>query len=449
MLPVSNHLHLRAGRDWFRLLTYPVLWILLAVLALHIATYSGQIRTEERVESMKVEFRKWWEYGGKTMLTIQGINPDDPDEYNKRLQDWLDQYTSKKFRYQLHMVPNTVQPHQFFTAWLLQPGWVSLLVFLWFYLYAGTWLEERWGRLRNLGVFVVSCAVGNALVYIIAGLLFRKFLDTPFTGASFGVAVAMGALSVTHGRENIPIRLPGTTSFTLYIPALFFVGLWLLTDSLVNWFINPGLYSAIIPVNFLLFPLGVFIGLRMPVRIKSHREIRKEQLQASLERTVDMAEWTRTENRTFLADGFTAAGKREFQAATDLLQKGLNGLLHENPIDDNTIESTVPRMVHPDMLLDIPANQWLEWGNLLAKLNLPKSSIYCLEQNLSMERDERFARMALLLNGAQRLKFNVDPEKGRKILEKVIALKSDDLHAKRASDMLAKYAPVASIAPEK
>lgn len=442
MLPIPRHLQTLTGRDRLRWLAVPAFWILLISILLHAATYPGQVRAEARIAEMKLEFRKWWEYGGKTMLTIQGINPDNPEEYNTRLKDWIGKYTEKHFRYNIHLVPNTAEPHQFFTAWILQPGWLSLALFVWFYLYTSSWLDDRWGKLRNLAVFIASCALGTTLLYMIAGVLFRKYLDTPFTGTSFGLAVSMGALAVTHQKSSIPVSLPGKSRRTYFIPVLLFVAAWFILDSLVNWFANPGLYSAVVPINFLLIPLGVFLGLRIPARNKTVNEIRKEQLQAALERTVDLGETTRTSNRTYLADGFAAATRREFQAATTLLTQGLAGLLRETPPDDVTIDNAVQRMVHPDMLIDVPANQWLEWGNQLSKVGLPGPSILCLERNLSLEHDERFARMALLLDGAQRVKYSIDPDKGRAILKKVIDIKSDDLHAKRAADMLAKYPAV-------
>lgn len=443
MFPVSNHLQFRTWRSYFRLLAFPVLWILIASIALHVATYPGQIRTEKRVESMKLEFRQWWEYGGKTMLTIQGVNPDDPLEYQKRLQNWINQYTEKKFRYQIHLVPNTAEPHQFFTSWLLQPNWFSLILFVWFFFYAGTWLEDRWGRLRLFAVFVLANALGAALVYGIAGALFQNYLSTPFTGTSTGLAVIMGALVTSHNKSAVPFRIPGKQEPLFFLPALLFVMLWFLADCLVNFYISPGLFTAIIPINFILLPIGMFLGLKLPIRTKSVKEIKKEQLQSSLERSVDVAELQRIDNRTFLADGFAAASRREFQHATEFLLRGLNGLLHETPLDDLTINHAVERMANPELLIDITANQWLEWGNVLSKSGLHQSSILCLERNLALETDEKYARMALLLNGAQRLKFSIEPDIGRQRLKKVIDLKGDDQHAKRAADMLAKYSPKA------
>ncbi len=439
MLPKPEFLQFRSKRDLLKLAISPVVLLLIATTILHIATYPAQVRTEQRVESMRQEFRQWWEYGGKTMLTIQGINPDDPNEYNQRLQTWISQYTDKKLRYKIHLVPNTATASQFFTAWILQPGWLSLALLLFFYPYVGIWLEERWGKVRNLLVFLFSCTLGNVLVYLVAGMLFRKYLDTPLTGTSFGIATAMGALVTTHAKMPVPLGLPNGKQPFFHIPAILFAILWLVLDTIVNYSINPGLYTAAIPIVILMFPLGMFLGFRIPLRAKTAAEIRREQLEISLSSTVDIAEVTRTANRTSLAEGFSAATRREFQHATDWLSKGFSGLLHENPVDEFTIDNAVERMVHPDMLIDISANQWLEWGNMLAKLNLPKSSILCLERNLSLERDEKYARMALLLSGGQRVKFAIDPDKGRKMLEKVISLKPDDLHAKRASDMLARY----------
>jgi len=440
MLAIPGDIQFKQAKDYLRLLGHPTVWFLLIALGLHIATYPGQVRSERKVEEMKLEFRKWWEYSGKTMLSIQGINPEDPSEYNRRLDDYIRQYTSHQRRYQIQLVPNTAQPHQFFSTSLLQPGWASLALFSWFFLYAGLWLEARWGRIRAFGIFILSCAAGNSIIYVVSGILFRQALDNPFTGTSAGLAVCIGALVVTHGRDGIPLRIPFIANFPLYLPPLIFGGTWFLLDSLINWFVNPALYSAIIPIDFLFFPLGIFLGLRLPMRQKTARELRKEQLQASLQRTVDIAEENRSTHRTYLAEGFAAATRREFQTATEQLSKGLAGLLHESPLDDSLIENTVERMTHPDMLIDIPGNQWLEWGNLLAKANLARSSIFCLEKNLSQERDERFARMALLLCGAQRVKFGLEPDKGLKMLEKVVQLNKDDLHGKRASDMITKFA---------
>lgn len=439
MFPLVSFLSLRSLRDWSRLAALPVVWVLTASLCLHLFSFQEQTRTEQRVQSMKEEFRQWWEYGGKTMLTIQGIDPEDTREYQKRLDDRIEGYTSQTFRYQLQLVPATAQVHQFFSAWLLQPGFASLLLFLWFYSYAGLWLEERWGRLKNLGIFVLSCAMGNALVYVIAGILYHKYLDLPFTGASSGLAVAMGALLATHSRESVEMRVPGKASLSWHLPAWALVIAWFLADALVNWFVNPGLYKAVVPVNLLLLPCGIFLGLRMPLRRKGERELKREQLELSLAQTYDIAQDERTTHRTCLADGFAAAHRREYQGAHELLVRGLNGLLRESPVDEAVIAHAVERLVHPDLLLDISANQWLEWGNQLSRLRMPQSSIFCLERNLAQEKDERFARMALLLSGAQRIKYQIDAQKGRQLLEKVISLKSDDLHAKRAADMLAKY----------
>ena len=439
MFPLVSFLRLRSQRDWWRLAMLPVVWVLVASLGLHLYSFQEQARTELRVQGMKEEFRQWWEYGGKTMLTIQGIDPEDAREYQTRLDDWIEGYTSQTFRYKLQLVPATAEVHQFFSAWLLQPGFASLLLFLWFYSYAGLWLEERWGRWKNLGIFVLSCAMGNALVYVIAGVLYHKYLDLPFTGASSGLAVAMGALLATHSKESIEMRMPGKASLSFHMPAWALVAAWFMADALVNWFVNPGLYKAVVPVNLLLLPFGVFLGLRMPLRRKSERELKREQLELSLTQNYDLAQDERSVHRTCLADGFAAAHRREYQGAQELLVRGLNGLLRESPVDEAVIAHAVERLSHPDLLLDIGANQWLEWGNQLSRLHMPQSSILCLERNLAQEKDERFARMAMLLNGAQRIKFHIDAQKGRQLLEKVISLKSDDLHAKRAADMLARH----------
>ena len=91
--------------------------------------------------------------------------------------------------------------------------------------------------------------------------------------------------------------------------------------------------------------------------------------------------------------------------------------------------------------IDVPSEQWLEWGETARNRKCFVAAVTLLEKGLTTEKNVSLARRALFSVGEIRIGKNMDPEEGAKRLKKVVELNGDDILAKQAKKMLEAYKP--------
>lgn len=100
--------------------------------------------------------------------------------------------------YRFGYVPSSRNPLRMVSYAFLHGGWMHLLGNLLFLWLVGLNLEDRWGRWRFLGFYLVG-AVAAALAY----RLWHPGGDTPLVGASGAIAAAMGAFTLCYASVRI------------------------------------------------------------------------------------------------------------------------------------------------------------------------------------------------------------------------------------------------------
>ena len=110
------------------------------------------------------------------------------------------------------------------TAMFLHGGWLHLLGNMLFLLVFGNNVEDRLGRLRYLGFYLLC---GYAATYVFA--LFFAGSSTPLVGASGAIAGVLGAYLVLFPRARVWSLL----TFLFFLPVLFVV---IMTPALIQVF---------------------------------------------------------------------------------------------------------------------------------------------------------------------------------------------------------------------
>jgi membrane associated rhomboid family serine protease len=122
-----------------------------------------------------------------------------------------------------------------FTYQFLHDGWLHLAGNLWFLVFCGMTLEDRWGRVV-FPLFYVASGVAAALVH---GLL-HAHDATPLVGASGAIAGCMGAFAVAFARTRVRFALLITfRPRILTAPAYAVLPLWIAFEALLA-LILPG-----------------------------------------------------------------------------------------------------------------------------------------------------------------------------------------------------------------
>ena len=136
-------------------------------------------------------------------------------------------------------IPAAPKAWALFTYPFLHDGWLQLAGNLWFLVFCGMTLEDRWGRVV-FPLFYVASGVAAALVQ---GLL-HAHDTTPLVGASGAIAGCMGAFAVAFARTRVRFALLITfRPRMLTAPAYTVLPLWLGFEALLGW-ILPGDSSA-------------------------------------------------------------------------------------------------------------------------------------------------------------------------------------------------------------
>ena len=388
---------------------------------------------EDRIVEMKKEFREWWEIGGGKEQYIQEhkIYPDER-HFKAECDAWIKKYTDKQPRYGLAFVPKYAEYDRLLTSWLLMPGILSFILFAAIFPFAFFRLAERWGIWVAAGLAALALLAGGVVVDALASTsFFDHYAVDRYMGASAAVAFLAGAAAFGRRRAGEPA----------WVRSVCIGGAVL--DVLVNIFANGGIYGAVALSSIAFFGAGVAAGKNVPNRKKSIAELRQEVLAERLRKNAQSNTQSERRKRTrnLINEGFQEASRGSFPAARALLEQAMSALLQETPLDDDTTCKLAERMASPNLYIDVPSEQWLEWGETARNRKCFVAAVTLLEKGLTTEKNVSLARRALFSVGEIRIGKNMDPEEGAKRLKKVVELNGDDILAKQAKKMLEAYKP--------
>lgn len=385
---------------------------------------------EDRIVEMKKEFREWWETGGGKEQYIQEhkIYPDER-HFRYECDKWIKQYTDKQIRYSLAFTPKDGELGRLTTSWLLFPGVASYLVFLIFLPFAYIQTSRRWGVAVAAGCIALTALAGGFVVYALTGTSFFDHYDAErYMGMSCAIAFMLGATAFGRRKDSVPNAV--------HIAA--FAGMAL--DVIINIFVNGGIFGAVALTSLLFFGLGVAGGINIPNRKRSIAELRAQVLEERRRKNAATNQQSERRKRTrdLINEGFKEASSGAFPAAKQLLSQAMTALLQEFPIDVETTTKLAERMTSPSLYIDVPSEQWLEWGETAKSKNCFEAALAMLEKGLSSEKNATLARRALYSIGEIRINRNLNPEEGCVRLKKVIELGENDILASQARRLLAK-----------
>jgi membrane associated rhomboid family serine protease len=122
-----------------------------------------------------------------------------------------------------------------FTSQFIHAGWVHLAGNLWFLVFCGMTLEDRWGRV----VFPLFYLASGAAAALTHGL-FNPHDTAPLIGASGAIAGCMGAFAVAFARTRVRFALLITFRPRVFsAPAYTVLPVWAAFEALWGW-ILPG-----------------------------------------------------------------------------------------------------------------------------------------------------------------------------------------------------------------
>jgi membrane associated rhomboid family serine protease len=118
-----------------------------------------------------------------------------------------------------------------FTSQFIHAGWMHLAGNLWFLVFCGMTLEDRWGRV----VFPLFYLASGAVAALTHGLVYPH--DTaPIIGASGAIAGCMGAFAVAFARTRVRFALLITfRPRTFTAPAYAVLPIWAAFEALWGW----------------------------------------------------------------------------------------------------------------------------------------------------------------------------------------------------------------------
>ncbi|HPW94866.1 MAG TPA: hypothetical protein PLT31_06720 [Fibrobacteraceae bacterium] len=381
---------------------------------------------EERISKMKDDFRKWWETGGNLTYVNQGIVPDSK-LYNRELKKWVEAYTQQLWTYTIPFIPAEGNFVNLLIYWILMPSIFSLLSFFVLFCFTGYHLEKRWGVLKTLGVFISANIIGGFFVNLLSTTtFFHSYENDLLKGMSLGLATLLGATSMGKTKNEI-------SKIVVVVS-----GLLLMVDIAINWFLNPGIYAAVVILSLFFYGIGLLLGLKMPYRKQTLDELRKDLLEEKRRNRVDPYVLKKNKTRENLMNGLSAARRGENTAGGQLLTDGMQALLQEYPIDTELLNSTAKEMVSPSLFIEIISTQWLEWGVAANNKNIPEVALLFLEKSLATEKSESMARKALFQIGEIRIRCDINAEEGALRLQKVLELNDKDIIAAQARKILEK-----------
>ena len=385
---------------------------------------------EERKIAMRIEFREWWENGGgKEQYTREHGKYPTEKEFERECHKYIKNYTDKFLRYNMAYVPKDGELERLTTCWLLFRSFASYLLFAFLFLFAYVNLSERWGVPITLGCFLLLAVCGGYIVDILTGTSFfsRTAIDR-YMGASIALAFMLGATAFDHNKDDVPAVIRGIAVMGI------------LLDAVVNVFVNMGIFSAVAVASAPMFALGALAGVKMPKRRKSFSELRKDALDKRMKQTAqrNITAERRVKTRAQMDNGFSEAQKGHYDAARICLCQAMTGMLQEQPVDREMLIKFAERMVSPNLFIDVPSTQWLEWGDTARSRLCYEAALFLLEKGLKLEKDAKIARRAMFTIGEIRITRDIEFDEGVKRLQKVIEMNGEDLIATQAKKLLDK-----------
>jgi hypothetical protein len=154
----------------------------------------------------------------------------------------------------------------FVTSMFLHAGWAHVIGNLWFLGVFGDNVEDRLGRLRYLGFYLLA-----GLVAAVAQVVTNPLSPIPMVGASGAVAGVLGAYLVLHPRAQILTFLPiFIIPYFFRVPAPIFLGLWFVQQL---WMGSMSLASAqaVESVAWWAHAGGFVFGMMVGVQVRRTR----------------------------------------------------------------------------------------------------------------------------------------------------------------------------------
>lgn len=385
---------------------------------------------EERMKAMRTEFREWWEIGGgKEQYTRDHGKYPTEKEFERECHKYIKKYTDKFLRYNMAYVPKDGEYERLATCWILFPSFASYILFSLLFLFAYVIMCERWGVPITAGLFLLLAIAGGTFVSILTDTSFFSHANAErYMGASIALAFMLGATAFDHNKDDVSTVVRGIAVMGM------------LLDAIVNWFINPAIFTAVAVASLPIFGLGALAGTKIPKRRKSFSELRKEALESRMKQTAqrNITAERRTKTRMQMDTGFSEAQKGHYDTAKINLCQAMNGMLQEQPLDAEGLTKLAERMVSPNLFIDVPSTQWLEWGDTARSRMCYEAALELLEKGLKLEKDAKIARRAMFTIGEIRINRKIEPEEGVKRLQKIVEMNGEDLLAKQAKRMLEK-----------
>ena len=385
---------------------------------------------DERMKEMRKEFREWWEIGGgkENFTQEHGKYPNEAD-FERECYKYIKNFKDRFVRYSMAYVPKDGELSRLTTCWILSPHWASCLIFIIFFVFAYMLLSNRWGTLITLGSFLLLAISGGFVVGIFTETsFFSSYQAERYMGASIALAFLLGACTFDYNKKDVSSAIRGIAVFGL------------LLDIILNIFVNSGIFTAAAIASIPFFALGAFSGIKIPHRRRSMQEMRAEVLERRIKETAQKNIPTERRRRTRekMDEGFSEAQKGHYDSARLCLCQAMTSLLQEQPLDAETLKKFSERMVSPNLFIDVPCTQWLEWGEAARARGCYVAALNLLEKGLALEKDPKIARRAMFTIGGMRLRSGIEPEEGVKRLEKVIEMDGNDLLATQAKRLLEK-----------
>lgn len=194
------------------------------------------------------------------------------------------QYT---FISDLHEVQNFIYtygfiPHRFiyefssswwslFTSMFLHGGFLHFLGNMWFLYIFGDNVEDRFGHLKYLLVYIASGICGTLLQFLL-----DPFSKIPMIGASGAISGILGAYFVLYPSAGILTLVPfGIFSRIIVIPAVMFLSFWIIFQFLSgtqNLMVRFTLGRSLPGVAYWAHIGGFLCGLIIALRLRKKRK---------------------------------------------------------------------------------------------------------------------------------------------------------------------------------
>lgn len=179
---------------------------------------SGKSNSDEALDNMR-----------RVILTL----PADSNSSWLRQFDQLIDFRDSMLIYQIGLTPANFRPYTLLTHMFAHGGWLHLLFNMWFLYLTGFCLENYWGRIYYLGVYLIG---GIAAAFLHIG--FNTTSWAPLIGASGAISAVMGAFAVRFATQKIQCAV-----VLGYIPV--YKNLWIPAMALIAMFFLTDLYMAV------------------------------------------------------------------------------------------------------------------------------------------------------------------------------------------------------------